>query len=98
MSTYPKHQDVDCYGEDLRKIDVERKLNLNYLLNAANTLQLDSAFFTSPGFFDKLAGTDKLRLAILNGETAGSIRQSWQNDLNGYMKMRSKYLLYPDNN
>ena len=43
---------------------------------------------------DKLAGTDKLRLAIEAGQTEQQIRQSWQEDLATFKRQRQPYLLY----
>ena len=96
MSTYPKHENEQCLGEDLRDVRVADMLDLSYLLKAYNRLSMDSAFFTSPSFFDKLAGTDRLRLDILSGKTEQQIRASWQEELDQYKKLRKGYLLYPD--
>lgn len=52
-------------------------------------------FFTRPAFFDKLAGTDSLRKAILRGEDEASIRASWQEELEVFKHQRAPYLLYP---
>ena len=46
------------------------------------------------GFMDKLAGTDKLRLAIEAGQTEQQIKQSWQADLSTFKRKRAPYLLY----
>ena len=43
---------------------------------------------------DKLAGTDKLRLAIEAGQTEQQIKQSWQQDLARFKQQRAAYLLY----
>lgn len=48
-----------------------------------------------PEFFDKLAGTDQLRLQLEQGESAAQIRQSWQEGLQAFAKRRAPYLLYP---
>jgi uncharacterized protein YbbC (DUF1343 family) len=47
-------------------------------------------------FFDKLAGTDELRLKIIAGKNEAEIRASWQEDIKAYKEIRKKYLLYPD--
>jgi uncharacterized protein YbbC (DUF1343 family) len=51
-------------------------------------------FFTP--FFDKLAGTSRLREQIIKGMTEDQIRSGWQDDLKEYMTFRKKYLLYDD--
>ena len=53
-----------------------------------------SEFFTS--YFDKLAGSDKLRKQIIAGKTIEEIQKSWEEDLLEFLKIREKYLLYPD--
>jgi uncharacterized protein YbbC (DUF1343 family) len=47
-------------------------------------------------FFDKLAGTDKLRIHIQNGWTEEQIRTYWESPLASYRKLRKKYLLYSE--
>ncbi len=51
-------------------------------------------FFTP--YFEKLAGTDKLRKQIEKGLTEEEIRETWQEDIEGFKKIRKKYLLYTD--
>jgi len=85
------------YGVDLRSLDPDaQRFTLQYLLDFYNKTPDKSKFFARPDFFDKLAGTDQLRLQILDGLTEEEIRASWQEDLEAYKAMRSKYLLYPD--
>jgi uncharacterized protein YbbC (DUF1343 family) len=86
-----------CYGFDLSKIDASNLgLNLKYLFYFFDKSGKKELFFTSPSFFDKLAGTDQLRLQMLAGKTEEEIRASWQESLNEYKKMRKKYLIYPN--
>ncbi|TKB01097.1 DUF1343 domain-containing protein [Alteromonas portus] len=56
----------------------------------------EETFFTRPDFFDKLAGTDALRIQIQAGKTPAEIRQSWQKDLEKFREKRKAYLLYED--
>ena len=51
-------------------------------------------FFNS--FFEKLMGTDLLRKQIMQGVSDDDIRASWQPELDEFMAIREKYLLYPD--
>jgi uncharacterized protein YbbC (DUF1343 family) len=55
-----------------------------------------SAFFND--FFDKLAGTNKLKQQIIAGQSEDEIRKTWQADLQIYKKTRWRYLLYADVN
>ena len=44
--------------------------------------------------FDRLAGTDRLRLAIDAGAYLTEVRTAWQPDLNRFLRVRERYLLY----
>ncbi len=56
----------------------------------------EETFFTRPDFFDKLAGTDALRVQIQTGKTPAEIRQSWQKELSKFREKRKAHLLYED--
>ncbi|QDP02150.1 exo-beta-N-acetylmuramidase NamZ domain-containing protein [Thalassotalea sp. PS06] len=91
----PKLMDVKLQGQDLRQTKVSG-LELDYLIAWFEAFAAQQQeFFTRAAFFDKLAGTDKLRLKIAAGLSEKQIKQSWQQDLSKYKKMRDKYLLYP---
>ncbi len=92
-SKSPPHENKTCYGTDLRFQDnYLEEINLNWLIESYNNCPEKEKFFNS--FFDKLAGTDKLRLQIIEGKTAKEIKESWQEGLNEFKKIRNKYLLY----
>ncbi len=44
--------------------------------------------------FDRLAGTDKIRLALDAGTPVAEILAGWQEDLQGFRALRKNYLLY----
>lgn len=44
--------------------------------------------------FDVVSGTDKIRIAIEEGEELDKIEASWQAELNAFRRIREKYLLY----
>ena len=67
-------------------------INLDWLIESYNNYPEKEKFFNS--FFDKLAGTDKLRLQIIKGKTTKDIKESWIVDLEKFKKIRQKYLLY----
>jgi uncharacterized protein YbbC (DUF1343 family) len=50
--------------------------------------------FNKNNFIDKLAGTDRLRMMIENGEGMKQIVDSWQNVLKIFREKRQKVLLY----
>lgn len=92
-SKNPKHKNKKCYGVDLRFQDNYLvNLNLKWLINCYQESYKKESFFNS--FFDKLAGTDKLRLQIIAGETEKEIKQSWRKKLEEFKVLRKKYLIY----
>ncbi|MBO0948673.1 exo-beta-N-acetylmuramidase NamZ family protein [Fibrella forsythiae] len=105
MSETPLHQDMECYGLDLRKYDTS-KLRKSKQLNLSWMIELYKAYPDKERFFDrsqskqmgdinKLAGTEKFKQQIIAGVSEADIRKSWEPGLSTYKKMRKKYLLYP---
>lgn len=95
----PPHKGHTCTGIDLEAYGgfqsrMERRINLQWLIGFYAEAPEKASFFTP--FFDKLAGSKDLRERIQRGESEELIRASWQQDLERFMKIRSKYLLYPD--
>ena len=90
----PMHKNVVCYGEDLRNADDVNGFTLRYFLHFYRLSGEGAAFFSRARWFDLLMGTDSVRKAILRGDSEGTIRNSWQKELQDYKKMRNKYLLY----
>jgi len=92
-SKYPKHENTECYGTDLRiQEDYLTGINLNWLIESYNNCPEKEKFFNN--FFNKLAGTDKLRLQIIDGKTSEEIKESWQGGLEEFKGIRGKYLIY----
>ena len=96
MSKYPKHENQPCFGVDLRETDSNSNFSLSYLVEYYNIYGGGESFFTSPSFFDKLAGSDNIRLMMLEGKSATEIERSWQGELAEFKIMRKQYLLYED--
>ncbi len=95
---YPKHEGVACFGEDFRQMDVQSldSLWLGPLLRYYQQTPQNVDFFTNTQFFDLLAGSPALRTAIMEGQSAEEIRQSWQPALATYKALRQRYLLYEE--
>ena len=96
MSKNPKCLGLKCYGMDLRnKYDEVRegqRLRVDWLLLAYRNYTGKTPFFTS--FFEKLAGTDRLRKDIEAGKSEQQIRAAWRSPLEEFQKIREKYLIY----
>lgn len=105
MSETPLHQNITCYGIDLRRYSMNKlqnatTLNLNWLIELYQAYPFKEKFFDYKqnnlmGNFDRLAGTETLREQIINHKTEEEIRLSWEPALSQYKLMRRKYLLYP---
>jgi uncharacterized protein YbbC (DUF1343 family) len=97
----PKLEGQICYGQNLigyanHYQEADNHLNLAWLINAYEVLDISEDYFIP--YFEKLAGTDKLRQQIMAGKNAEEIRESWQEDLEIFKSKRAKYLIYKDFN
>ncbi len=100
-ATNPKHKDVLCRGHyfdfDMQILENRKEINLSYIEQAyISSMEAGFTFWTNTAFFDKLAGSDALRLQLEKGMTRQQIRATWQEDLNAFLGIRKKYLLYKD--
>jgi len=96
-STNPKYKGQQCFGQNLTGYaenyqNNPRQINLLWLIESYKLLSPKEKYFTS--YFEKLAGTDKLRKQIEAGMNEDEIRLSWQQGLNSFRNIREKYLLY----
>lgn len=93
---HPMYENKICYGFDLNESILKRRyeINLNYLIQAKDLLGDSSTFIDQVGFFNRLAGTTKLREQIYAGWSAKEIRATWKPGLEEFKKIRQKYLLY----
>ena len=98
VSDNPPFKGKTCYGQDLEAaaagIKENGRVELGWLTGMYKYMRGRSEFFTP--YFEKLAGTARLREQIESGMTSKAIRRSWQKDIRQFMKIREKYLLYPD--
>jgi uncharacterized protein YbbC (DUF1343 family) len=89
------YEDTLCRGLNLENAlgdTLPKKLNLSWLIKMYESYPQKEKFFNP--FFDKLAGTNKLREQITKGLTEDEIRETWQEGLKEFMLKRKKYLLY----
>lgn len=90
----PKLMNKSLIGQDLRYSNI-RGVDLSFIISWYQAFQeSNTTFFTRADFMDKLSGTDKLRKAIVAGKTQREIKQSWQQGLDKFIKLREPYLLY----
>ena len=70
----------------------EKKLNLSWIIDARQRLKNDEKFFNN--YFIKLVGVADMQQKIDSGMSVNEIRSSWQTEIDNYMKIREKYLIY----
>jgi len=105
MSETPLHQNLKCYGIDLREYNTEvfrksGKLNIQWLIELYQAYPEKEKFFDYKqskqiNRFERLAGNETLKRQIIDGKSEDEIRRSWEPALSEFKKMRKKYLLYP---
>lgn len=91
-SQNPKLKDQLCYGLNLSDTSVQHQINLHWLIDAYQDYPEKDKFFTD--FFTLLAGTKTLQQQIEAGWNEEQIRNSWQDGLEEFKKIRKHYLLY----
>ena len=91
----PKHNNTTLKAALMTQAPISG-LDIEVLLSAyVQFTEQGITFFTRPDFFDKLAGTDSLRQAIIAGKTSKQIQASWAGGLATFKQLRAPYLLYP---
>jgi uncharacterized protein YbbC (DUF1343 family)/CubicO group peptidase (beta-lactamase class C family) len=86
-----KHAGKPCPGV---LIDIVDRARLQPLTMAVTMLATAPRFDYDAATFDRLAGSDLFRLALLAGTPPGEIVASWQPALDAFRTIRSRYLLY----
>jgi uncharacterized protein YbbC (DUF1343 family) len=97
----PPHLNVACRGFDLAAAGQHeardaRHIQLQWLLALYRDATDKDGFFLANRFFDKLAGTDALRKAIVAGRSEEGIRADWAPGLQAFATLRARYLRYDD--
>lgn len=92
MSKNPPFENQLCYGLNLSGVGVKNQMDLSYLIQFYLIFPDKEKFFIP--YFEKLAGTSRLREQIKSGMSEEAIRDSWQSGLDAYKERRKKYLLY----
>lgn len=96
-ATDPKLKNKVCYGVDLTENDRRlKRLRLDYLFEARDILyeKYGEKWVERPRFFNLLAGNDQLIMQLNSFCSETEIRDSWEEDLKEFRKVRKKYLLY----
>ena len=99
---YSNFKDENCQGVQIHIMDYN-KANLSevqfYLMQELNRLYPDKAVFDHANkdrfnMFDKVSGTDQIRLRFAKNNSVADIKDYWNKDVENYRKMSKKYYLY----
>ena len=98
-SKYPKHENKDCMGDDLRGYSTDSlranpKLEVYQIQEAFNCVNPNNEFFNRSEFFNLLAGNKMFLTQLKAKKSEDEIRKSWKKDLDSFKLIRLKYLLY----
>jgi uncharacterized protein YbbC (DUF1343 family) len=103
-SPHPKHENEECYGSNHHELGKswlysgmswDLSILQRYVTQYVEETGYIEGFFLNPGFFDKLAGTDKLRRALEKGESLDKLEEVWEKEIEEFKNNRETYLLYP---
>ena len=89
----------ECYGFNLSddaaifdwRVD---KFNVSVIINMYELFPDKPNFFNKNNMLEKLVGTKEFRKQIENDVPEEEIRRSWEDGLENFKKIRSKYLIY----
>ncbi len=102
----PKFENEDCFGVKFNLISNQMnikkienlsfsKIDIDLIIQFYKNFPKHKTFFSS--FFNTLAGNSTFQKKIKSGWSPEEIRSSWNKDIEGFLEIRKKYLLYPRN-
>ena len=97
-----KHQQQKCSGIQVHVLDrdVVKAVDVGlHVIKTFHDLYPEDFQFRPPGtsgkhFFDLLAGTNEIRIAIEEGVSVDDIVETWRKELQDFIRVRQKYLIY----
>jgi len=97
ISKTPKFVNQRCCGLDLRNDSMltwhAGKINLDWIKIMYTKMNRDDFFDNNFNFH---AGNKELQEQLKNQVPEGTIRAGWRDDLENFIRIRKRYLLYPD--
>lgn len=98
---YPKYKGEKCFGMDLRVFPIDSfytdpGIQIGYVLWAYANTSNRKEFFLKNHFYGRLAGTANLQNQLELGFTTLVIQNGWIPEIEKYLAIRKKYLLYKD--
>ncbi len=92
----PKYQGEVCHGIRITVTErnVLKPVEMGVTIVWAIRKLYPGRFKFIPSYFDLLAGTTEVRTMLEEGKTPSEVSASWKAGLEGFEKLREKYLLY----
>lgn len=99
---YSTFKDENCQGVQIHIMDY-KKANLSevqfYIMQELNKLYPDRAVFDHANkarfnMFDKVSGSDQIRVLFSKNNSVADIKDYWHKDIESYLKVSKKYYLY----
>jgi uncharacterized protein YbbC (DUF1343 family) len=99
---YSNFKDQNCQGVQIHILDYQ-KAKLSevqfYIMQEINKLYPDKAVFNNANkdrfnMFDKVSGSDQIRLRFSKNNSVDDIKDYWYKDVENYRKISKKYYLY----
>lgn len=91
----PLYNGMECNGADLSAIPRLSRLEIKWLIKSYQETEDKSKFFDKRKFSIR-AGNEKLQQQIEAGLSEQEIRNSWNEGLEKFKKMRQQYLIYKE--
>jgi len=96
-ATYPKYKDQRCFGVEMLIVDKSEASPLiatMFLIDLIYQMYPKNFKFLPTNFIDKLYGSDKFRLAVLNDSNLDSLIQTFKIQEDEFILRRKPFLLY----
>ena len=103
MAETPLHMNKECYGLDLRKVDIaelkkKNRIQIQWMIDLYNKFPAKDQFFDRSqsnqiGDINKLIGNDIFRKQVAEGKSVEEIYASWEPGLSEYKTMRKIFTL-----
>ncbi|MCF6270225.1 MAG: DUF1343 domain-containing protein [Melioribacteraceae bacterium] len=96
MSTYPKYNNIECNGIEIKVVDKEKINALRFGIEVLYSIHklYPNKFEFRKNWLDKLFGNKNLTEMLKNNSNPNEIFETWANELKDFKQLRKKYLLY----
>jgi len=96
--TSSKYQGRECHGVRIVITDRDRLKPYSGGIRIVNDIcrMYPDQFEWKAAHFDRLCGTSKIRNEITSGSSLDELQKKWQAELESFLEIRDKYLIYRD--